>query len=432
MQAVNVIVNFVYSLVIVKLLGAAGYGEYAVFYNSLAFAVLFLGLNLPAVITFFVTNKRVNAEKFLVLCIIISLVNTGLLFFALTRSDNWRFSIHIFPEGLNKPLWIFFFCAQFLLLQLNQLLTAFLNAHKIFVAPALFSMVINIALVAFWGIYLSGLFSVDIALFDMIWWVSIFFQTIIVVYFIYIAFAQAGAGLLTKPSGIATLKLVGGFTIIVYTCNTLQFLIYKMDIWFVNYFLGTVDTGVYALALSLSQLIWILPNAVSSVLLNYYQTNNRESSMQLGLLYGNLSIYACLIFGIGLLGIYYYIIPLLYGQQFEQVFLLCAILFAGTIPFTLSIIIANLNSGIGYIRINLYATIFVLVIGIVLNIALIPVYGIKGAAIGKVISYVAGTVFHIVVTDFLYKLPWQQFFRFPRFKEIIKTNVIHEQAASGN
>src|SRR5450432_1187496 len=64
-QAMNVAVNFIYSLIIVRQLGASGFGEYAVFYNSLAFAVLLFGFNLPAVIVFFITNKRIDPGKLL-------------------------------------------------------------------------------------------------------------------------------------------------------------------------------------------------------------------------------------------------------------------------------------------------------------------------------------------------------------------------------
>ena len=79
---------------------------------------------------------------------------------------------------------------------------------------------------------------------------------------------------------------------------------------------------------------------------------------------------------------------------------------------------------IGFIRINLYATIFSFVLGLLLDILLIPLYGITGAAIAKVVIYVIGLLFHIIVGHILYKLPWRQLFKFPDIRQAGSNNIV--------
>jgi Na+-driven multidrug efflux pump len=122
-----------------------------------------------------------------------------------------------------------------------------------------------------------------------------------------------------------------------------------------------------------------------------------------------------------LLLIYYFALPLVYGSAFNRTFWLCAILFIGTIPFSLTIMIANLNSGIGFVRINLYATILIFLLGLLLDFLIIPVYGITGAAVVKAFVYIAGLVIQIIFGKRFYHLPWREMLRFPDLKSLIPT-----------
>ncbi len=416
-QAITVVVNFIYSLVLVHQLGSDGYGEYALFFNSLAFAVLLFGFNLPSITVFFIANRRIDPGKLLFSSLLFTFLTTLLLALLLIQSDRWNLSIHIFPGAHSKPLWIFFFAAQFLFMQVNQVLAAYLNANKVFISIGVFAMLGNILVLVFWILVVLHVIDLKASSFDTIWWVSLIVSFCISIYSVYVIRRRAIPSSFWKLISVADLRMLAGFAVIVYLCNTIQFLNYKMDIWFVNYFRTGEETGVYALALSLSQLIWILPNAISAVLLNYFRVQERESSIRLATQYARVTVWFAFLSAIGLSAVYYLALPRLYGPEFQNTFTLCIILFIGTIPFSLSIIIANLNSGIGFIRINLYATIFTFILGFILDIVLIPEYGIKGAAIAKMIIYVSGLIFQIIVGRVLYKLRWMEMFRFPSLKK---------------
>ena len=412
-QVVTVAVNFIYSLIIVRLMGASGFGEYSLFSNSLAFSLLLLGFNLPSVLVFYITNKRINAGRLLFTSMVVTLLLSGVLALLLNGSESMGWAIHIFPGGQNKTKWIFFFVTLFFLMQTSQLLIAYLNAHRVFVSVSLFLVISNLALLAFWAMYLQEWIRIPASLFDLVWWVNIILNLGTVGYLAILAIRKTTGKFEWRFLRIAEVKMVAGFALIVYACNTIQFLIYKMDIWFIHYFRTNEETGVYALALSLSQLIWILPNAVSVVLLNYYEVHKKEESVTMAMRYGRFSLYATLL-SAGILSIiYYFALPVVYGFEFGRVFYLSLLLFLGAVPFSVAITIANLNSGIGFVRINLYATCFSFLLGLGLDILLIPAWGIEGAIAVKVVVYLCGVLFHIIAGRLMYGLPWRQLFAWP-------------------
>jgi O-antigen/teichoic acid export membrane protein len=420
-QVVAVAVNFIYTLVIVHRLGAPGFGDYSLFFNSLAFAILVLGFNLPSVIIYFITNKLIDEGRLLVSGFLFNFTTAIFLWILLANSEWLGFSHQVFPGGNNRSLWIMFFVVLFFLMQTNQVLTAFLNAHKIFIPVAVGSLSGNIGLLVFWLLYNSGIIKMQTAPFNLVWWAAIAMNLLVMMYGIYLVLKNIKLHSWTSVINKAELNFLKGFALVVYVCNSMQFLNYKMDIYFVNNYGDRTEVGVYSLALSLSQLIWVLPNAVSGVLINYFEVKKREDSVQLAMNYSRLSFYGSIACALILLLIYYFALPLVYGSAFNRTFWLCAILFIGTIPFSLTIMIANLNSGIGFVRINLYATILIFLLGLLLDFLIIPVYGTTGAAVVKAFVYIAGLVIQIIFGKRFYHLPWREMLRFPDLKSLIPT-----------
>jgi O-antigen/teichoic acid export membrane protein len=421
-QILTLAINFIYSLILVNQLGAGGYGDYVIFYNSLAFSVLFLGFNLPSVIIYFLANKKIDKVKLLYSCLFFICIMTSLLVVFLFNTGKMGVADFIFPNGNSKALWIFFFSAQFFLLLLNQVLSSFLNVEKIFIPLLVFGLFTSLSLLGFWLLIQFKIFNLTISMFDLIWWSSIVINLCIAAYSIYLIKSKMYLQPFSRLLNYKELRLLKNFVFIVYLCNTIQFLNYKMDLFFINQYWQKNDVGFYALALSISQLVWVLPNAISNVLLNYFQVEQRDKSIHLALKAGQITFYFSLICALLLAITSYYLLPIFYGPEFYKVYQLCLVLFMGTIPFSLSIILANLNSGIGFIRLNLYATIFCFLAGLVLDIVIIPAYGVFGAAYVKVIISVAGLLFQIFYAKKLYKLPWTSLFRFGDFNSLIPLN----------
>ena len=69
------------------------------------------------------------------------------------------------------------------------------------------------------------------------------------------------------PNGKAGLKSVMRFSTPAYAANVLQYLNYRLDLFLVAYFRGLKEVGLYALATSLAQLIWLVSGAVATAVL---------------------------------------------------------------------------------------------------------------------------------------------------------------------
>ena len=422
-QVLSVGINFAYSLIIVQQLGAFDYGEYSNFYNSIAFSTLLLGLNLPSVIIFFSVNKKIEPGKLLFSALLFTVSASILLAFILSLSGQLNFSVHIFPGGSNRLLWIFLFCAMFLLIQVNQLLQAFLNSQKQFVPIMIFALICNILSLLFWSFIVFKIIKIHIQSFNLIWGINITVNILVCICGFYLIRKFISVRSFFNSITLSELKAVLGFTVIVYLCNTLQFLSYRLDVWFLNFYTGKSAGGIYSLALSLSQLVLVFPNAVSAILINYFEVEKKRYSIYVALNYARICLYGGIFTALVLSMIYYFAIPFFYGDQFYKAFTISLMLLVAVIPFSLTIIIANLNAGIGFVRINLYATIFILVMVSVLDYCLIPTYGMVGAAFAKIIVSFLGLIFQIIIGHKYYELPWKSMFFFPDFKRIFKVKL---------
>src|SRR5215217_4190276 len=213
-------------------------------------------------------NGGTDGSRLLYSSILFVFLNSFLLSILLWQSKSIGISTLIFPNGINKQIWIFFFVAQFFLIQLNQIFAAFLNSQKIFIPIFLFTLFSNVALLLFWLLVHVNVIKTNVPLFDLVWWSNTAINFGITLYSWFLIYSRTNLFKFFRIISKQDFFVLQKFAFIVYLCNTVQFLNYRMDLYFLNQFWRKADVGVYALALSVSQLIWILPNAISSIIVN--------------------------------------------------------------------------------------------------------------------------------------------------------------------
>ena len=84
------------------------------------------------------------------------------------------------------------------------------------------------------------------------------------------------------------------------------------------------------------------------------------------------------------------LIPFLYGEKFRESVEALLILVPGIIAMTVYMILHSDLTGRGRAKITVYIFGMALILNIVLNLFLIPRYGINGAAFSSTISYSLG------------------------------------------
>jgi O-antigen/teichoic acid export membrane protein len=385
-QIINILLGFVSSIFITRILGAEGRGEYALFINALGIATIFLGFGLPSAVIYFISGNKMQPEKILPTVLLFNVVMAFIVLIILQLLFILNINQFIFPADKQSKIYQVIFVMQFLITVINAGTTAVLNAKKYFVA---ISMVTGIATALGTMLYIRfyyGIINIETNGFKLIIFINLglsFLQGIFIValYKKYIGLKLRG---LLKRNEVRSLFT---FSLMAYACNSIQFLSYRADLWFVEYYRDIKTVGIYSLAVSLAQLMWILPNAIGAVMFSYIASATREKAIEYTVFFTKLSFYASLCMGLTAYIIFYYALPDIYGYEFESAINLIGILFLGIVPFSIAIIFGSFFAGTGNLRHNLITSSLGFIGAIIFYILLIPRYGATGAAWASIISY---------------------------------------------
>jgi O-antigen/teichoic acid export membrane protein len=183
------------------------------------------------------------------------------------------------------------------------------------------------------------------------------------------------------------------YAFFVFTANTIQFLCYRMDIWFVDYYQNKNELGLYSLSTKVSQLWWILPQIISYLFFplmsaGKVSTNEFNKIIRKMLLLATIS-------GVIAIFIYPFFVKYFVGELYEASYRSFTYLLPGVVFFSINILITAKLSASGMVNINLWVSLICFIIVLILDIILIPLYGISGAAIASSIAYAVSTLYVI-------------------------------------
>jgi O-antigen/teichoic acid export membrane protein len=173
--------------------------------------------------------------------------------------------------------------------------------------------------------------------------------------------------------------------------STVSIMIYaRIDQVMLRHYIDVTAVGIYDAAVRLSDVWYIIPNVILGALfpaiINARSTSpalfrRRVLSCALLLLVLNLAI----ILPTNLLAPY--IIELLYGSAFIGTATVLSIYIWSLIGFSLGQLMNTYLIAENYLGIYLYASVATVIINILLNMLLIPRYGVNGAALATLVSY---------------------------------------------
>ncbi|MDP1725750.1 MAG: polysaccharide biosynthesis C-terminal domain-containing protein [Bacteroidota bacterium] len=392
-QIINTGLTFAASVFITRILGTEGRGEFAVYSNALVIASIWLGFSLPSSIVYFVSSKKLNPGKMLTtmlwFCLTTTILVTLTIMLLIHEKKTWL----IFPENYKNYFWIGLFIVQFFLAQVNSVLNAFLNARKVFIPQAVFGSIVTAISVIVWLLLYFKIIHVPYTGFAIVVLITFLFSLPPILWNLFLLNTVSKIDFTFKIIDFKSFMVILKFALIAYACNAIQILSYRMDLWFVDYYHGKSETGIYSLAVSLAQLIWILPNTMSGVLLTYLSGSTRDEAIAVTLKYARLAIYSSLLFAVFCSIVFYFAIPLVFGSEFEFTRILIILLFTGIVPFSITTILATFNASINKPVYNLWTTLWGFVFALVFYVLLIPRIGSMGAAIASSISYNACNVY---------------------------------------
>jgi O-antigen/teichoic acid export membrane protein len=175
------------------------------------------------------------------------------------------------------------------------------------------------------------------------------------------------------------------------TSDAIQFVNYRADLYFVNYFVGPSGAGLYALALSLCEKLGLVADAITAVLFPRFarQENDSPSIVVIGAgLTGAVSICGAIVLAVAA----NYLIGLVFGPRFEEATQAINWLLPGIVAICSGKILAAFLAARGKLAMNLIASTAGASISLGLNLYLTPRFGISGAAIATSLGYFAVTL----------------------------------------
>ena len=380
------------------MLGAFGQGELALYTNFILLSSLLLGAGLPVGIVHFIAARKIEQKQVLSILLTVLLIGFALLLLALSILQQTALLSTFIPTLFHhNSVWFWLMLLHLLLVLLNIFLSSILQAEALFGKASYILISGSITLLLLYALRYFAITGIHIPPLNWILLALISSQLIQLFFFLRQVYTTNPDYLHLEQIQIGAIRPLIQFAFLAFMTNLIQFLSYKMDIWFVNYFHGKQLTGIYALGVSLAQMLWLLPSAIQSVLYAFISTHtDRQLMIQRTIkTTRQIAVYAI---SAGITGylLSIYLVPILFGEEFRESVQCIGLLFIGVVPFCLSMAVSGYFAGTGRVRINLYSAILGFIVCMAADLLLIPSYGILGAAIASSISYISTVTFLLV------------------------------------
>jgi O-antigen/teichoic acid export membrane protein len=198
---------------------------------------------------------------------------------------------------------------------------------------------------------------------------------------------------------VALLKKMLGYGVKFYVSIMASVVIFRADLLIVNHFRGAGEAGVYAVASQVSFLLMMLPGVIGMLLFPRVasaQDPRGEFAIQVTRHGSFVMLIMCVVAAVGA-----FALPLVYGARFADATIQLLILLPGVYLVGIESVLVQHFTGTGLpVAIPVFWLI-TLVLSLGLNLALVPGFGARGAAVTSTISY--GLIFVLVTVYFCMK-----------------------------
>lgn len=189
------------------------------------------------------------------------------------------------------------------------------------------------------------------------------------------------------------LRQIFVYSLPLYLGNVVQFLNYRLDVFFVKESVGLDGVGRYTVAVWIAQTVWLVPNALAALVLRAVAADPTSAATRdrVGLLHRG-----CLLLGVACAAVLALAagpgLRLVFGDAFAASVPALLVLLPGTAVFSSVVILSAHLNGLGRQALTTWVACGSLVVTVVLNVLLVPRFGILGAALASTASYVVSAI----------------------------------------
>jgi O-antigen/teichoic acid export membrane protein len=190
-----------------------------------------------------------------------------------------------------------------------------------------------------------------------------------------------------------------------------QFVAYRADYWFIDYYHRKTGVGIYAQATKFLQLLWILPTILAGLIVPALKNQeNKMTVLQLTSV-SRLLFFSHILLGIMLAADSYLLYECFLPGDFSQGFHSLLLMMPGYLLFIFSTVLAAYFSANRFLKINLTGSVLCFAIILILDFLLISRYSYTGAAIASSVSYAIKVIFFIIMMNRKTSVSFKDFFK---------------------
>ena len=177
------------------------------------------------------------------------------------------------------------------------------------------------------------------------------------------------------------------FSLICHAANVSHWLHLRANVFLINFLLGPTAVGLYTVSQALCESLWILPRVTASALMPAVAAQEKDPGLSQTLRACRTTVFLTAIAGLGLCLVASPLIQLVFGPEFAGSVVPLWFLLPGVCLGACTGILSSFLTGRGRPELPFYNSFTSLVLNLVLNLVLIPRYGISGAAMASTVSY---------------------------------------------
>jgi O-antigen/teichoic acid export membrane protein len=374
---------------IARFFAAEKSGQLFYIINNLALILLVVGLSLESGITFYIASAKLESRIMAGFCSVWTIAASVVAF------SVWCFLLYLSHSVYLTD--ISFLLAGFLFISgtlYTTYFTALFYAEKEFGLPNKILFLVNIFIVM---VLIVGKTHPFIrAHFVMIYFSGFFLQGILLRSFFMRKDSVWRQHMV--PSRVM-LEKVFRYSLVALSANLIYFLVNRVDYWFVAFYCSPRDLGNYIQASKLGQMLVILPSILGATLFPIFSSgNNAQNETQLTAV---IRVLFCIngIICVAILGLGWFMIPLVFGTSFNQLYLLFILLIPGILCITMNYPMAAWFSSSHRIGVNIRGSLLAFIVICLGDLLMLPRLGVT---VAPVVSS-AGYFSYYFYTIFIYR-----------------------------
>lgn len=383
---------FAHSVLITRLLGPEGFGVFQYISTNVQFLVMAIGFNMTNGVMYFTASKRISESKIASLVAVIFvlfylLFTLGLL---VLPTDAF-FGKFILPPEYRNSIFAIYFLLAFAYHFVQVFMHAHLKGRKSFIRSNNLLMIAGGVSVAVSGSLFAWVrlgHSADLEfLFRALSGLQVILLIIIVLGYVRSVKPRWNLNWTREE-----MKVYFAYTSLGYGNMFSKFFNKRLDVYFVQYLSGSKALGLYGVATTLTNFLLEFVQPLNQVILPYLTTMDRDQTRSIYPVY--LRIFSAMITLPVIILILFAepIVMLIYGQQFLDAAAALRVISIAIVFAYIRNYFSSYNNAKDRVRFNLMANVTALIITVVLDILLIPNYGILGAAYATLAAYALSSI----------------------------------------